>query len=80
MGLFRSAEWAALARRANAYAVLKKSIRRRYPALTDDELLEEAIADMLVGWVRDRKAKGPNAHAFERILAFVGSVSEWMKG
>lgn len=80
LGLFRDAEWAALSRRAQSDFALMRSIKRRYPGLSKDAQIEEAIADMFAGWKRLRNQKGLTAKAFDRILAFMTALSAWAKG
>jgi hypothetical protein len=80
LGLFRDAEWAALSRRAQSDYALMRSIKRRYPGLSKDAQIEEAIADMFAGWKRLRNQKGLAAKAFDRILAFMTALSSWAKG
>ena len=80
LGLFRTDEWSALTRRAQNDLALMKSIKRRYPDLSTDAQVEEAIADMFAGWVRAKNLKGLPARAFDRILSFISSLRSWMNG
>jgi len=56
MGLFTDAEWAALERAARADTAMMASVARRYPDLSEVDLIEEAIADRYAVWsARQRK-------------------------
>jgi N12 class adenine-specific DNA methylase len=78
--LFRPAEWTALSRRAQADAVLMRSVERRYPDLNSESRIEEAVADMFGKWAQERTSKGFVGKAFDRVLAFISAVRSWAQG
>lgn len=83
MGLFREAEWKALEREARADTAMMASIRERYgdKGLTEDEVVEEAIADRYARWAKNPPAeKGLIARAFERIRDVVGTIGRVLRG
>lgn len=72
LGLFKGDEWRALVRRAKAHGTLMNSVRTRYAdeGLTEDQLLEEAIAEMYAGWRQGRLESGYVRSALQRVLDF----------
>lgn len=70
LGLFRPAEWTALSKRAMADTALMADIRKRYAEfrnLSEESVVEEAIADMYATWRRGREETGFIGQAFTRI-------------
>jgi cell pole-organizing protein PopZ len=73
--LFRPAEWAALAKAAQANTRLMKSVEKSYPDLSGEALIEEAVADMFAEWRQGRLASSGFARvAMQRILSFFDSI------
>lgn len=75
MGLFRDAEWKALARNADI-----DSVRNRYQGLDEEALTEEAIADRYMKWVQGRKETGFVQKAFERIRDALRAIGQVFRG
>lgn len=50
LGLFSPAEWAALERTARETWIAKHRIKERYPDLTEEQQVEEAIAEAFAAW------------------------------
>lgn len=82
MGLFRPAEWAALETAARASAAHMASARKRYPNLSEEDQVEEAIADMFADWAAGRGVQptGFLRSAFERVAAFLRALREVLIG
>jgi hypothetical protein len=79
MGLIKDMEWRALAKAALADKALMANIRKRYAqqGLSEDALIEEAIADMFARWAAgDHVLKGFERTAFERIRDFLIQLGE----
>jgi len=80
MGLIKDAEWRALKRAAKADEKLMTAIEKRYKkhGLSEEKLLEEAIADMHGRWANGSlKVKGFMRTAFERIRQFFEALGNW---
>jgi hypothetical protein len=69
MGLFRDAEWRSLERRAQADAKLMERLSKDYEgqSLTDEQLLEEAVAEMYRAWRGGRLESGFVRAGLQRI-------------
>src|SRR3546814_10777946 len=80
MDLFRPAEWRSLEATARADKAMVGSIRRRYDGLTEDQLVEEAIADSFARWQRGDRERGFVANAFEQLRDVLRAVSEALRG
>lgn len=84
IGLFREAEWRTLEKAAKADTARMDEIRRRYGrvrTLTEEALVEEAIADMFADWAAGRmQVRGFIRDAFERIMAFLRAVYDALTG
>ena len=83
MSLIRPSEWNTLRRAAEADAERMADIRRRYAqmGLTDDQLVEEAVADMFADWAEGRmQARGFVRTAFERVKAFLQALGNALIG
>lgn len=84
LGLFRDAEWRTLERRARADTDRMASIRERYGrlGLSEDALVEEAIADMFADWSNGRLEAGGGLMrvAFRRIRAFLEALGNALRG
>lgn len=77
LGVFRAAEWRTLERAALADKGRMAEIRKRYTGLplTEEKLVEEAIADMYAEWAAGKmQAGGFLRAAFERIKAFMEAM------
>lgn len=80
LGLFRSAEWNALSKAARADRKAMTSIGKRYPDLTEESQVEEAIADRYMQWVAGRQEKGFIARAFDRVRDFLRGLGQALRG
>ncbi len=68
MGLFNTSDWSILAAKAKRDPGLMRSIRKRYPRLTSEAQVEEAVADMFARWQRgDYQATGVTQRLFQRL-------------
>lgn len=75
LSLFRSAEWTALASKARSDEKLWASVQERYPDLSEEQQIEEAVADMYAKWRGGSIApKGFVRVAFERVRAFLDAI------
>lgn len=80
LGVVRAPEWRALSRAATARI---DEVRERYQGLglTEEQLVEEAIADMHADWATgQREAKGFMRTAFERIRDFLQALGNSLRG
>lgn len=83
MGLIRPVEWRTLSAAAKAGAQRMKATSARYEALglSDESVIEEAIADMYADWVAgNSKPKGFIRVAFERIKGFLQALGNALAG
>jgi hypothetical protein len=81
LGLFREREWKALTRGALADTERMEEVRARYAGLdlTEDQLIEECIADQFADWAEGRyEATGLVLQAFRRIERFLRGVRDVM--
>jgi len=80
IGVIRTAEWTALARAAEDRM---DSVRQRYSGrnLTEQQLVEEAIADLHADWSTSQKqARGFLKTAFQRISEFLEALGNALRG
>jgi hypothetical protein len=77
LGLYRSAEWTALTRAALADKELMASIERRYPSLSRDGQIEEAIADLLAAHVDG--ARPQKGWSGPRSIGSSSSFARWAR-
>lgn len=83
LGLIKPAEWTALTKAAGADKKLMARIRRLYAdrELNEDQLLEEAVADMFAAWsAGDMAARGFIRDAFQRIMDFLRALGDALGG
>jgi hypothetical protein len=83
MGLFTDAEWAALSETAKTDWLERYDIKARYPDLTRDEQIEEAVAEAFgEAYARKKNLPPPGAirTAFRKISNFLKAVKSWAKG
>lgn len=82
LGVFRPSEWTSLTKAAKADAAGMDRIRKLYEGmgLTEDELVEEAVAEMFAKWRQDGAARGFIKSAFERVKALLDALESWAKG
>ncbi|SKB32251.1 LPD3 domain-containing protein [Sphingopyxis flava] len=80
MGLFLPAEWRSLEAAARSDKAMMGSVRKRYPNLTEEQQVEEAIADRFARWQRGDKERGFVAKAFERLRNVLRAVGEALRG
>ncbi|HYH37655.1 MAG TPA: hypothetical protein VD860_05495, partial [Azospirillum sp.] len=83
LGLFREAEWTALTRAARGDADLMARVRRDYRdlGLTEDQITEEAIAEMFGEWHTGRQGfTGFVRSAFQRIADFFRALAQALRG
>lgn len=83
MGLFRPAEWRTLERAAQADTQRMATIRDRYARLnlSEEAMLEEAIAEMYVEWARGNAQTGGFMRtAFQRVRAFLKALGNALRG
>lgn len=82
LGLFRAAEWRTLETSARADRPRLAEIRQRYADLnlTEEQLIEEAVADTFADWREGRQVKGFVRTALERIRAFFKALGEALRG
>lgn len=74
LGLFRPSEWTALVKLVADHPAMS-DIERRYPDLTRDQQIEEAIADLYGYWRSGRESvKGFVAKAFQRISDLIKAI------
>jgi hypothetical protein len=80
-GLFRKAEWDTLRRAALADTERMADVQERYPDLTFEQQIEEAIADMFGDWAAGRmEVSGFIKAAFERIRDFIEGLGRVLRG
>lgn len=80
LGLIKASEWRTLVHAARADAELMASVEKRYSKLTEDERLEEAVADLFARWSRgDYQARGFERSAFQRIKDFLVALGEALR-
>ncbi|QUT04068.1 hypothetical protein KFK14_13015 [Sphingobium phenoxybenzoativorans] len=79
-GLFLPPEWKSLESAARADRAMMGSIRKRYPSLSEEAQVEEAIADRYARWARGQKERGFVARAFERVRDFLRGVGQVLRG
>lgn len=80
LGVIRPAEWRALSKAAQPRM---DEIRRRYRGqkLSDESLVEEAVADTFADWsVGQRQARGFLRTAFDRIRDFLEALGNALRG
>ncbi|MBF0212391.1 MAG: PLxRFG domain-containing protein [Magnetococcales bacterium] len=80
LGVLRPLEWTVLKRHVEADEALMESVAERYPELTHDEQVEEAIADRFAEWMDTPAPKGFIEKAFTRSKAFIEAVGNWLRG
>lgn len=83
LGLIYDGEWAVLARAARADSAMMASIRRRYARLnlSEDGLVEEAIADRFKNWAANPQAEaGIINRAFKRLRDFIEALGNVLRG
>ena len=83
LGVFRDSEWRTLERAAKADTDAMNDVRERYAAqdLTDEQLVEERIADMYGEWhAGQSKVRGFIRTAFERIRNFLDALGNALRG
>lgn len=80
MGLFLPPEWRSLEAAARADRAMMGSIRKRYPNLSEEEQVEEAIADRFARWQRGDRERGFVARAFERLRDVLRAIGEALRG
>ncbi len=81
-GLFRKAEWDALERWALGQTDLLAEQRREYGGmgLTEEQILEEVIAEGFARWVAGQKQTGFVRSAFERIMSLIEAFRSALRG
>jgi hypothetical protein len=87
LGLFKPPEWRALERAVRADSARMAEVRQRYAdrGLTEDELTEEAVADMFGDWSANRadnptKPIGFLRDAWQRVKSFLSAVHDALMG
>jgi GGDEF domain-containing protein len=83
MGLLRAAEWRTLEKAAKADTDRMAGVRERYDGLglSEEAMVEEAVADMFADWKDGRtKAGGFLRTAFERIRNFFRALGNALRG
>ncbi len=78
--LFRPAEWAVLAAGARSDAAMMASVRDRYPDLSPESQIEEAVADRFARFADGNAERGPVARAFERVMDFIRALGQALRG
>jgi len=73
LGLFTEFEWMQLKTAARQNTALMANIAERYPDLTADEQIEEAIADMFARWKAQRPT-GKFAQLWDKFVAFLKAI------
>jgi hypothetical protein len=77
MGLFSPADWNILSNMARSNWVNKYDIEARYPNLTKEEQLEEAVAEAFA----DFQKQSPRAQSImEKVLTALRKIGNWIKG
>lgn len=83
LGLFTDAEWRTLVRAAKGHTEMWEAVQRRYrnAGLTQEQLEEEAVADLHGAWVEDQiEAKGALRRILERISDFFRAIRDVLRG
>lgn len=83
LGLFKDAEWKTLERDAKADRELMADVKERYAgeSLTDEAVIEEAIADKFADYVDGfDKPSGFVRAAFEKIKKFIRALGNALRG
>ncbi len=84
MGMFTRQEWDTLAKDAKAEWIERYDIDVRYPDLTTDERVEEAVAEAFGEFYQEKneafKPKAPAKAALRKIANFFRAVANWSKG
>lgn len=77
LGLFKSAEWTTLKKAAPSDTAAMDEVRQRYKdlGLTEDQLIEERVADMFADWSAGKiKPTGFIRDAFSRLVSFIKAI------
>ncbi|MBF0214861.1 MAG: PLxRFG domain-containing protein, partial [Magnetococcales bacterium] len=80
LGVLRPLEWTVLSRHVTADKALMQSVAERYPELSGDALVEEAIADRFAEWMDTPAPRGLIEKAFLRTRGFFEAVGNWLRG
>lgn len=80
LGLFRDPEWASLSAAARADTETMASVSARYPNLSKEQLLEEAVADRFMLWSKGQRERGFVGKAFERVRDFLRALGVALRG
>jgi N12 class adenine-specific DNA methylase len=80
LGLFTTTEWNLLANAARGDEGMMASVRRRYPELSEEAQVEEAVADRFARWSQGDREAGMIARLFRRIADILGAIRSALRG
>lgn len=82
MGLFKDPEWAALSKRAKDEWIAKYKIKEKYAGdnLTEEEEIEEAVAEAYADYVANKNQGGKTKTLFDRVRNFLKAVVDAVRG
>jgi hypothetical protein len=80
LGLIYDGEWAVLSRAAKADKAMMESVRQRYPNLSEEGQIEEAIADRFKKFAANPNTEsGLMARAFQRLRGFIEALGNALR-
>ncbi|MBF0340333.1 MAG: PLxRFG domain-containing protein, partial [Magnetococcales bacterium] len=80
LGVMRLHEWTTLRRHVEANTTLMNSIAERYPELSHEARIEEAIADRFSEWMDAASPRGFIEQAVSRTRGFFEAMGNWLHG
>lgn len=80
LGAVSKTDWNILASKAKSNAAIMASVNRRYPDLSAEARVEEAVADMFAGHVRNKKQKGMIGRLLDRVGSIVEAIRNAWRG
>ena len=80
MNLFTKSEWAKLSEMAESEWMAKHNIEKRYPELSREAQIEEAIAEEMGKYLSKRHPNGKVRAIIAKVKRFFRALKEWMAG
>lgn len=79
LGLFTDYEWLQLKNAARANVEIMEDVKRRYPDLSPDEQIEEAIANMFAYWKAQKRDPGRFQAVLDKVIAFFKAIAAGLR-